>query len=119
MLRIEFIDKTTKALDNKTVEIENYTCGDYMVNVYTTVYSDDGTTYRTIRVGSVKEYAPSIFHNEGISIDGTVAREYFEIQTTAYGAKEVDEIERIIAGYQQAVAVVTLLTAKFIDGREA
>mgnify|MGYP003500884519 CR=1 FL=1 len=38
----------------------------------------------------------------------------FEIQTAAYGSKEVDDIQKIIKGYQQAIEVVEILTKKFL-----
>ena len=62
-----------------------------------------------------KKYVPEIYYEEKMGIvNGSIVRnESFEIQTTAYGPKSAEEIEKIIAGYQEAVEVVRILNKEF------
>lgn len=59
---------------------------------------------------SNNRYLPPVSYDSGFFSGGTPK---FEIQTIAYGALGVDEIRKVMAGYQEAVELVELLTKSF------
>lgn len=61
-----------------------------------------------------KEYLQDIYFEQANKWSG-LEKSRFEIQTTAYGSKTVEEIDKVIEGYEIAKALVTELTDMFID----
>lgn len=53
---------------------------------------------------------PEINYEDGL---WTKEKSCFKIQTCAYGAMGVAEIEKVVAGYQEAMEVVKVLTMNF------
>lgn len=53
---------------------------------------------------------PDIEYRDGYLTSG---KPEFRVQTTAYGALNLDEIEQVMEGYKQAVEVVKILTKNF------
>lgn len=83
---------------------ELYQIGKYEVTI--TTYSD-GCSFANIRKDHSERYLPEIYAREDRTITG------FEIQTTSYGALPVEEISKVIAGLEEAMEVVKVLTEKF------
>ena len=114
MLELIKINEETKIdlQHNTTKEWTEYRIGRYTVDhiVYT---NENG--YSTTRISVTKdwdsEYLPTIYYENMFDSDED---KYFTIQTTAYGAKKPDEIKYIMAGYQEAIEVVKVLTENFI-----
>lgn len=57
-----------------------------------------------------REFFPEIVYHDDLFGDAAE----FRIQTCAYGAKTVAEIEQVITGYQEAVEVVKVLEKTFL-----
>ena len=92
-----------------------YSIGDYQVERIEKHYKD-GEMVENIHVSASWEdrnekFLPEIYFNDDWF--GT-KKKHFDIQTSSYGALAPEEIEKVIAGYQQAVEVVETLTDKFI-----
>lgn len=95
----------------RTCEAETYKIGRYEVDHYVVTY-EDGDGYERICVsGEWKaEYLPDIQYEDGRWGE---EKKCFKIQTTAYGALNPEEIKKVIAGYNEAMEVVAILTEKF------
>lgn len=110
---------TFKGTDRTTDEhgqyiTEQYEYGQYII--YRTVYFwTTGRTDTSFSVNPVSRdnYIPEIFF-EGRSCIHKDRQPEFKIQTTAYGSKRPEEIEKVIAGYQQAIELVKILTEAFL-----
>lgn len=90
-------------------EIENY----YKVERFIHTYKDGGSFTRyCVQKNYEIEYLPEIYYRD----DGLFSKEpgEFLIQTTAYGAKNIEEIDKIIKGYQIAQEAAKLLNAEFV-----
>lgn len=61
-----------------------------------------------------KEYLQDIYFEQANKYND-LEKSRFEIQTTAYGSKTVEEIDKVIEGYEIAKALVAELTDMFID----
>jgi len=97
-------------LETRTVEATRFTLGEhYMVTRRVCKYAD-GTTWKDYNVTKTGDYIPDIYYNDGIFSD---EKPGFKIQTTAYGDKNIDEIKKIMAGYQEAIEAVEILTKNF------
>lgn len=95
-----------------TCEAETYKIGRYEVEHFVTTY-ESGVVIESIYVnGEFKaEYLPDIQYYDDWFNEG--ANKCFKIQTTAYGALNPEEIKKVIAGYNEAMEVVAILTEKF------
>lgn len=93
----------SKEEDGRKYEL--YQIGKYKVSI--TTYSDGGS-YANISKDHSERYLLEIYARE----DGTITG--FEIQTTSYGAMPADEISKVIAGLEEAMEVVKVLTEKFV-----
>lgn len=94
----------------KTVEARKYDLykiGKYKIEVTTFA---NGGRYIAINVER-EDYIPYIYCRD--SFDGEILG--FEIQTTSYGALSAEEIRKVIAGYNEALEVVAVLTAEFVN----
>lgn len=88
---------------------EHYTIGRYEIDL--TTYKS-GNRYINTRVDREdNRYIPEIYCID--NLDGKILR--FEIQTTSYGALNADEIKKVIAGYNEALEVVEILTKEFVN----
>ena len=97
-------------LETRTIKATCFTLGEhYMVTRRVCEYVD-GTMWKDYNVMKNGEYIPEIYYNDGIFSD---EKPGFKIQTTAYGAKNIDEIKKIMAGYQEAIEAVEILTKNF------
>lgn len=95
----------TKEVNDKLVEI--YEIAGYEVKVVT---YEGG--YKHINVREKRsDYLPTIYCRDDDD-NGKVLD--FEIQTTSYGSLPVDEIKKMIAGLEEAVAVVEVLRKEFV-----
>ena len=56
------------------------------------------------------DYIPEIYFKDGVLGKG---KEKFRIQTTAYGALDMSEIEKMMEGYKSAIKAVKELTERF------
>lgn len=112
-MKLEKILEKSKRFDDHLTTLENYTLGAYDISKFVNTYDAGYTlTSFTIRANGLDRYMPEISYDDGIWGNG---EKKFEIQTTAYGAMKADEIEKVIAGYQEAVEVVRILTKEFIN----
>ena len=68
--------------------------------------------YKNIYVSKKERsyYIPEIYFENGVLGEG---EEKFKIQTTAYGALDAPEIEKIMEGYKLAIEAVKELTERF------
>lgn len=57
------------------------------------------------------DFVPDIYYEDGLFGDG---EKKFKIQTTSYGALDVAEVQKFIAGYNMAIEVVEVLTKEFL-----
>ena len=69
----------------------------------------DGTAYIQIRKER-EEYLPEIY----VIDDGEMHVFGFEIQTTSYGSLSAEETKKMIAGLNEAIEVVEILTKEFV-----
>lgn len=92
-----------------TFKVEGASCN---VIVKKMVHKDcsGGIIYKAFNIISDGEYIPEIYYEDAFWSN---EKPHFEIQTVAYGAKTVDEIKRIIDGYQEAIKIVKLLELSF------
>lgn len=60
------------------------------------------------------EYLQDIYFEQASKYND-IEKSHFEIQTTAHGSKTLEEIDKVIEGYEIAKALVTELTDMFID----
>ena len=98
--------------------LTEYTIGNYKVEHLVTCFNGYVEPSININVSLNWEdhhenYLPEIYFND--MFKPKKDRYYFSIQTTSYGSLRPDAIEKIVAGYQQALAVVEALTEKFIE----
>lgn len=76
-------------------------------------YEDGYTSIDIRRLRTARdEYLPEIYVRDTY-IDTKLTGFSFEVQTTSYGALEVDELQKVIAGLQEAAEVAQALTNKF------
>lgn len=105
----------TKVENGTKYEATEYSLGEhYEVEMYVTTY-ESGTVCRRIYVNVSYEdrhenYIPEIYFEENY-FGKHMTR--FEIQTASYGAMNPEEIQKVIAGYQEAVEAVEVLTKEF------
>ena len=90
-----------------------YELGRYKVDKYIATY-ETGYVYKRIIVSVPWEerenYIPEIYYEDDYYGTHTPR---FEIQTAAYGALSPEEIAKVIAGYQEALEAVKILTKEF------
>lgn len=92
---------------------EEYTLGTrYLVERYETTYTD-GTKLDNIYIKAADpadRYLPEIYYNDDFFGQ---KKPRFEIQTTSYGPLAPEEIQKVIDGYNEALAAAAALTAAF------
>ena len=90
-------------------QIHIYRIGRYSVRK--TVHKGGFTQIEVVQAKS--EYLPTIYCKD--DFEGTVLG--FEIQTTSYGALPVEEIKKLIADMEEAVATVEILEKEFTENK--
>lgn len=109
---LNHVDHKERESNGRHLERDTFTLGEhYRVTRFVTTY-EDGEVIKNYSVSSDDEYMPEIYYDDCFGLVGR-GKPAFKIQTCAYGAKSVDEIEKIIAGYQEAVEAVKVLTLNF------
>lgn len=103
------LDVRTAQDDERVITETVYKIGEYTVNhdVYDYV---SGVTLEDITVNAGDDdYLPRIYYSRmyGDKVG------HFEIQTTSYGSLPADKIEKVVAGYIDALEVVKALTKRF------
>lgn len=104
-LKLDLMEHVMQVEGGEIYIEDHYTIGSYKV-VRDRVQYKSGNVYEHFSLMSAKEYAPQIVYRRREDVK-------FLIQTTAYGAMTVGEIEEIISGYQEAVEVVEVMTKTF------
>lgn len=105
----------TKEQDGKRYEGTTFILGEhYTVERYITRY-ENGNVYKRYSVNVRRDdrhenYIPEIYYWDDIFGE---EKPRFEIQTTSYGALSPEEIKKVIAGYNEAVEAVEILTKNF------
>lgn len=89
-----------------------YTIGNYEV---TKIDKALGYTIIDIDRKTRDRYTPEIYARTSWDSEQPEA---FEVQTTSYGALAGEELQKVIAGLQEAAEVAEALTAKFIRKEE-
>lgn len=103
----------TRIDEDRKQKFELYTIGNYKVNV--TTFEEYGSRYINIATRTEGGYfTPEVYCKD--DYEGHILG--FEIQTTSYGALNADEIQKVIAGYNEALDVVAILTAEFVENKE-
>lgn len=111
MLKLVLVEEK-EIIDKKGVHCERkvYDIGNYKV----TVDWEDGKIDDILaREDWRAEYVPEISLRGNRCWDDN-KKLRFEIQTVAYGAKEVEDIQKVIKGYEEALEVVEILTKEFL-----
>lgn len=100
-------------INGTTFEATRFTLGHYEVE-REVVLKDNVKVSEIISVRADydyqhENYIPGIYANKRFG-----AKKYtFEIQTTSYGSLGTDDIQKVIAGYQEAVEAVKILEKNF------
>lgn len=114
-MELKYVDYKSKLEDGKLYGSTRFGINEhYSVEVYN-IFKDGEEIYRRVGVEVSYEdrhenYIPEIYYQDDFYGE---SKPRFEIQTTAYGAKSPEEIQKVIAGYQEALEVVELLTKHF------
>ena len=104
-LTLELVDHRIKFADDVRA-LDIFKIGSYTVN-RVTVHEGGKLVWSNVTVFSKSDYAPEIRYDDWSD------KKQFKIQTTAYGALDAEEIKKVIAGYEEALEVVKVLTEKF------
>lgn len=99
----------------KTIETDNgliintYVIGDYSITEH--IHKSFTCIYTTPNM-EANDFLPCIFADDE-NEDGIITD--FRIQTTSYGTLKVEDAKKFIEAYNEAVAVVEILEAKFVN----
>lgn len=109
------ISHKEKIVDGKKYERDEFTLGQHYSVVRNITRYPDGDKLTRISVELSYEdrhnnYFPEIYYEDDFFGE---EKPRFEIQTTAYGAMNPEEIKKVIAGYQEALEAVEILTKNF------
>ena len=98
-------------LIGKDYDGESYKCGNYEIMRKTWGKTQHFTIYAANAQLADDRYCPEIFDRPDREFGGT---KEFVIQTTSYGALNVEEMQRMIARLNEAIEVVKVLTEQFV-----
>lgn len=108
MLEVKFLEKKKSA--DGLAEMKRYQIGRYLVNV-----EDEEGRDRYI------EARPDYSKGENFLPDIHIDRDYLgrrepevKVGTTSYGALSVEDIQKVIAGYNEAIEVAQIIKEKFL-----
>lgn len=104
MKELKMVLETAKNFDDYQVYI--YKIGRYSVRK--TVHKGGFTQLEVLH--SKSEYLPMIYCKD--DLEGNVLG--FEIQTTSYGSLPIEEIKKMIANMEEAIATAEILTKEFV-----
>ena len=109
------INHMEKVVDGKKYERDEFTLGKHYRVVRNITRYQDGDVLKRFRVETSYEdryenYFPEIYYEDDIFGE---YKPQFKIQTTSYGAMNPEEIKKVIAGYQEAMEAVEILTKNF------
>lgn len=104
---IEFAERQT---DDCRITRDKFEIGDYKVDRYVKQYENFTFVNFSVIGDRSNEYLPGIEYRDNY-FEGK--KPEFRIQTTAYGALGLEDIEKVMEGYKQAVEVVKILTLNF------
>lgn len=112
-MTIELLEHRAKVTDAGMMTSDDFRVGRYFVR-RTGRPMEDGTIWTNITVNKDNEarFLPDVYYEDDWFSDDP--KPCFKIQTTAYGALEAEDIEKVIAGYNEALEAVKMLTARFI-----
>lgn len=99
-----------KTSSDSTVTV--YKIANYKVRV---IKSQNNLTYIHVITNSNERYTPDIFCND--DCNGTILG--FDIQTTSYGALNIEETKKMIKALNEAIVVVKVLTETFCKKAES
>jgi hypothetical protein len=100
------LKETIKTTEEK---YEIYEIGKYGVEV--TTYENGDKYIRVFVTDRNDRYIPEIY----CTINRKSKAIEFSIQTSSYGSLSADEIKQVIAGYNEALEVVEILTKEFVN----
>ena len=104
------IDHKGKIENGKVYQLDVFELGRYEVRRNVTK-DKSGKLYKNYSVSNKgAKFLPDIYYNDGFFEN---EKPSFTIQTTAYGALNVKEIDEVIAGYKEAQQAVEILTLNF------
>ena len=111
-MELKFIEHKEAQDERGNYKRDEYRIGNYVVFREMSFYNT-GSTFERIQVIPNREvdYIPEIYYD--YSLFGDVVRS-FKIQTTSYGSLSPEDIQKVIAGYNEALEIVNILTEKFI-----
>lgn len=112
-MELKFIEHKEAQDERGNYERDEYRIGNYVVFRELSLYKT-GSTFERIQVIQNREvdYIPEIYFN--YDIFGEKDAREFKIQTTSYGSLSSEEIQKVIAGYNEALEVANILTDKFL-----
>lgn len=110
---MELIKTNYKELDHDGIHYETteYDLGGYEVEYYTATKGSDRRERIHVSVKDRRSYLPEIYYEDDFYGKD---KKWFDIQTTSYGAMTPDKIKEVVAGYEQALEAVAILTKEFI-----
>lgn len=112
-MKLKFIEHKEAQDENGRYERDIYIVENYQVIRDLSIYESGKTHERfAINPNREMEYIPEIYFNYDIFGDADTRE--FRIQTTSYGSLSPADIQKVIAGYNEAVEVVSILTEKFL-----
>ena len=112
-MKLKFIEHKEAQEEKTKYERDIYEFGNYQVIRDLSIY-ESGKTHERFSVNPNRkmDYLPEIYFNYDIFGDADTRE--FRIQTTSYGSLSPADIQKVIAGYNEAVEVVSILTEKFL-----
>lgn len=115
-MTLQMINTRTKKEDEIVTTANVFKLGEHYEVRYTTYVYPNGKKFECISVDVIDEdirnsFIPTITTNGWTTGDDKFE---FKIQTTSYGSLEPQEIQKVIAGYQEAVEAVECLNKWFV-----
>ena len=96
-----------KDADGEVTKIE---VGDHYLVTHCVNFNEEGAVvWDNFSVYSDEKYMPDIKYHDG----HWYRKKEFVIQTAAYGSMDIDGIEKVVAGYNEAVEVVKYLNKEY------
>lgn len=110
---MELIKRKEMQVDFDGIHYETtiYDIGGYEVSYLRASKGAERTERICVDKTDFDRYLPTIYSTDDIFGNG---KKGFEIQTTAYGAMSPAKIKEVVAGYEEALEVVEILTKEFI-----
>lgn len=115
MMLTSISTKTAKR-DGATNERTVFTLGEHYTVYRLVTRYPSGYTFKNFRVSvetidQMDNFIPDIYYDDDFENDGKDAQ--FKVQTTAYGALDINAIELVTKGYEEAIEAVKILNKNF------